>query len=454
MQQNKEILKEFFFAGLKAVAPDSAIRTHLRLEKNNDAPILWIKDQAYPLQGKKVLLLGAGKGVAPMAQAIENLFIEENLENYLTEGLVVVKYDHGLPLKFTKLLEAAHPVPDENGVLAASALLEKARNATQEHLVICLFTGGASALTPAPTQSISLEDVQTTTSALLACAASIQEINAIRKHLSAFSGGQLALIAQPAKVIGLMISDVIGDELDVIASGPTVPDASTFNDCLAILKKYNISTPPAVEKRLHQGAQGHIPETPKASDAFFANVHNELMATNEDALDAMAEYAENFSCSAAPQGFEPYVLDVPMQGEAKDMAIELVRMAKEMQAALCPNNTPLCLMAGGETTVNIQGTGKGGRNQEMALAAALALESHENIYALFAGTDGTDGPTDAAGGFAHSLSSQNMRAHVNPQEMLNNNDSYNALSASNDIFITGPTRTNVMDVALFLVYPR
>ncbi len=454
-QKQKELLQKFFYAGLQAVAPDGAVLRHLRLEKNPDehgnGDTLWVKDQPYPLKGKKIILLGAGKGVAPMAQAMEEL-----LGEHIHDGLVVAKYDHGLPLRYIKLLEAAHPVPDIAGVQATSALLEKAREANHEHLVICLFTGGASALTPAPVQGLSLEDIQKTTSAFLACGATIYEINAVRKHLSVFSGGQLAREAQPAQVLSLIISDVIGDTLDVIASGPTVPDASTFQDCLTLCKKYTLEgkIPSTVACYLQENAHVHSAETPKAGDNFFQNVRNELIATNEEAINAIAEHAEDCVHDTAPQGFDVFVLDVPMQGEAKEVALTLISLAKEMHAGLCAHNKPLCLIAGGETTVNVHGTGTGGRNQEMALTAALALEDCQGIYALFAGTDGSDGPTDAAGGFAHARSAHLMRQHCEPQNMLDNNDSYTALTASGDIFITGPTRTNVMDIALLLVYPK
>ncbi len=444
-REHKELLQNIFWAGIEAVAPDGAVLRSLRLEKNSTGDILWVKERAYPLQGKKVLLLGAGKGVAPMAKAMEEL-----LGAHLEKGLVVAKYDHGLELKRVVLKEAAHPVPDAAGVEATAQLLQMAQEATAEHLVICVFTGGASALTPAPAQGLTLEHIQDTTAALLACGATIQELNAVRKHLSVFSGGQLARAAQPAEVIGLMVSDVIGDALDVIASGPTVPDVSTFTHCLEVVQKYALENtlPQEVMAHLQAGGAGLAADTPKQGDAFFAQVHNELVAINADALDAMAQCAEQ-------AGLNVCMLEDAMQGEARDMATSLVSMAKAMQKELQVGDAPVCLLAGGETTVQIKGAGKGGRNQEMALAAGIALEGCEGIVALFAGTDGSDGPTDATGGFAHGKACDAMRAQLTsstPQGMLDNNDSYTALTASGDIFITGPTRTNVMDVAVLLIY--
>ncbi len=440
IKKQKNILQNIFAAGLAAVAPDGAVMRALRLEKSVEGDVLWVQDTPYALKGKKILLLGAGKGVAPMAKAVEDM-----LGEYIEGGLVIAKYDHGLELKCIQLKEAAHPVPDDAGVQATAALLAMAQKATAEHVVLCVFTGGASALTPAPAHGLNLSHVQETTAALLACGATIEEINAVRKHMSIFSGGQLARAAQPAQVVGLMISDVIGDALDVIASGPTVPDASTFSTCYTVIQKYGLEQkiPQPVLSHLQAGVRGDLPDTPKAEDTFFVQVQNALVATNDDALEAMTSYA-------AEQGFEVCVLEEALQGEARQMAESLVGMVCAMQKELKAGDAPICLLAGGETTVQIKGKGKGGRNQEMALAAGIALAEKEGIYALFAGTDGTDGPTDAAGGFAHGQSLQKLGAQA--QAYLDNNDSYTALTQSGDIFITGPTRTNVMDVTVILIY--
>ncbi len=448
MQDNKILLQKIFQEGIKQVMPSGALQRRLRLATQQD--VLWVGDTSYPLQGKKILLLGAGKGVGAMAKAMEDILGER-----ISDGLVVTKYEHTVPLRFVKIMQAGHPIPDENGVLATTEMLAKAEKADADTLLICLLTGGGSALTPAPAQGLNLLQIQQVTSELLRSGASIDEVNAIRKHLSIFSGGQLARIAQPATVLTLIISDVIGDSLDVIASGPTAADASTFQDCTAILKKYAIDSqiPKAVAERLHQGVAGNIAETPKATDAIFANVNNKIVATNKDALKAMAEYVQNLTGQRHPSGFEVQIMDKPMQGEARKMAHTLIDKAKKLQAHLTREHKPICLIAGGETTVSIRGTGKGGRNQEMALTAAIALDGHHGIYTLFAGTDGTDGPTDANGGFADGNSAQKMRVHCDPEELLINNDSNAALLASNEIFITGPTLTNVMDVAILLIFP-
>ncbi len=451
MQEQKLILQRIFWEGIERVMPKNALELHLRLEKKSSEELLWLDDKVFPLHAKKIVVLGAGKGVAAMAKVMEDILGER-----ISDGLVITKYAHALPLQHIKVMEAGHPIPDDAGVLATTALLEKAQALGEDHLLICLLTGGGSALTPAPAKNLNLEQIQETTAILLRSGATIQEINAVRKHLSVFSGGQFARAAQPAQVLTLIISDVIGDPLDVIASGPTAPDDSTYQDCLDILNKYAITAqiPQAVLSHLENGIKGIFPETPKAEDAFFSHIINEIVATNKHALQAMTKYAQNFADLGIANGFEVHVHHEPMQGEAQEMAKTLITKAKNLQNALLPGQKPICLLAGGETTVSIKGQGMGGRNQEMALTAALALENHEGIFTLFAGTDGTDGPTDANGGFAHAHAAQNMRKHLDPQDMLDNNDSYAALTASDDLFVTGPTLTNVMDVAIVLIYPQ
>ncbi len=439
LEQHK-LLREIFDTAVHAVAPDAAVQSHVKLMGND----LHVDGRSYSLENKKILVLGAGKGVAPMAKAIEDMLGER-----INDGLVVTKYEHTLPLKYIKIMEAAHPVPDSAGLNATKAIMEKAMKADADTLVLCLFTGGASALTPSLAQGLELFHVQEVTSQLLKSGATIQQINALRKHLSSFSGGQLARMALPAEVLTLIVSDVIGDELDVIASGPTAPDASTFSQCIEIVKKFGLekSLPPVVYEYLLKGAQGKILETPKADDVLFEHVHNVLVATNTEALTAARHCAENL-------GFEVHILPEPMRGEAKVQALNLVNKAKGVAKQMSASSKPVCLLAGGETTVTISGQGKGGRNQEMALSAAFELEGFDNIAALFAGTDGTDGPTDAAGGFALSNSVDKMCKVCNPKELLADNNSYKALTLGGDILITGPTRTNVMDLAILLVWPN
>lgn len=432
---SRDDLQRIFQAGLAAVAPDSALLRHLSLTGNT----LLADGQAYDLGTGRVLVLGGGKGAAPMAVALENLLGER-----LHAGRLVVKYDHALPVTRLVMDEAGHPVPDAAGLASTEAMLRLAESAGPDDLVICLFTGGASALTPALVPSVTLEQLRETTSLLLACGATIHELNAVRKHLSRFSGGQLARVAAPARVLCVIVSDVVGDSLDVIASGPTAPDSSTFAQCLDIVRKYALeSTLPApVLAHFRAGAEGRVPETPKADDPLFGRVQNVLAATNRQALEAAARMAEHL-------GYEARILTDELEGEARDQAVLLV---DEARAVLHDSpQKPVCLLAGGETTVTLSGNGKGGRNQEMALAAALALEGEARIAALFAGTDGSDGPTDAAGGFAHGDSAAAIRAHANPLELLARNDSYAALTLSGDLLVTGPTRTNVMDMAILLI---
>lgn len=428
-----------FQAGLDAVAPDHALLRHLEFHGDQ----LAAGGETFDLSQGRVLVVGGGKGAAPMAAALEELLGER-----ISEGRVVVKYDHALPLKRIVLKEAGHPVPDEAGLRATAAMLELARSAGEKDTVICLFTGGASALTPAPVAGVSLTDLQRLTTLLLECGATINELNAVRKHLSCFSGGQLARAAYPARVLCVLVSDVVGDRLDVIASGPTVPDSATFAQCMDIVRRYDLEKhlPKAVRDHLVAGSAGCVSETPKAGDPMFARVTTLLVATNGQALAAAA-------CKAGQLGYDARILTDELEGEARDQAVLLVDEARTTAAALEPGDRPVCLLAGGETTVTLTGAGTGGRNQEMALAAALALDGEPRIAALFAGTDGTDGPTDAAGGFSHGQSAAAMRACCDPVQLLCDNDSYNALPHSRDLLKTGPTRTNVMDMAILLVHP-
>lgn len=445
----RHCLLDIFTAGIRAVAPDSALKRHVRLERSAQGRVLHVAEKVFPLDtldghSRRLIVLGAGKGAAPMAMALEALLGDD-----IYAGHVIVKYDHALPLTRIRLSEAAHPVPDAAGERAALQLLDLARSAQADDIVICLFTGGASALTPAPCPGISLADMQATTALLLGCGATIHELNAVRKHISCFSGGQLARAAQAATVISLIVSDVIGDDLDVIASGPTAADASTYADCLEIIHIYALAEalPDAVLSHIQDGCRGLHPESPKADDPLWDNVHNCLVATLPQALQAAAD-------KAAAWGFVPHILGHEMCGEARDSATALIHRARQYAQECTPASRPLCLLAGGESTVTLRGTGLGGRNQEMALAASLALRDVPNICALFAGTDGTDGPTDAAGGYACGETLDLAAAQgLDAQHFLDNNDSYPFLTRCDRLLKTGPTRTNVMDMAIILVFP-
>lgn len=440
LEARKAVLYSIFDAGVRAVAPDAALMRHVCLEDGQ----LLVDGQSWKLPRRgRLLVLGAGKGVAPMGAAVEEL-----LGDRIDTGMLVVKYGHGLPLQQIAQVEAAHPVPDAAGAAATRALLELAAGAAADDLVLCLLTGGASALTPAPVSGVTLEDMQQVTELLLRSGATITELNAVRKHLSRFSGGQLARTAAPAGVVSVIVSDVVGDALDVIASGPTAPDVSTFADCMDILVRYGLGSamPPAVLRHLRQGQLHQEAETPKPGDALFRHVQNTLVATNRQALDAAAEQARS-------HGFRPVILTDRMVGEAREQAALLVTQARQMAAELAADAQPVCLLAGGETTVTLRGRGRGGRNQEMALAASLALQDCPHICALFAGTDGTDGPTDAAGGcaWAGNLAVAGLEQ---ARRALEENDSYAILHHCGALLRTGPTRTNVMDLAILLVWPE
>lgn len=432
-------LLEIFAAALAAVSPEAAVTRHLRVADGGKR--LEAAGRSWDLTHGQVRVVGAGKGAAPMALALEKL-----LGKHIAEGFVVVKYGHQLPLRQMVMVQAAHPVPDVAGVAAANRILEISGSCTAGDLLICLLTGGASALTAAPAEGLTLADLQNTTSLLLQCGAAIHEINAVRKHLSLVGGGQLAAAANGADVLGIIVSDVVGDLLDVIASGPTSPDPSTFSQCIDILEHFHILSkiPSPARERLEAGAEGLIRETPKPGDALFQRVCNLLVATNRQALETAA-------AKAGQMGMEARILTDSLGGEAREVAAELVAEAKRVQALLEPGAKSVCLLAGGETTVTLVGKGLGGRNQEMALAAALALESSQGISCIFAGTDGTDGPTDAAGGFADGDSLARMGGREAAIAFLQENDSNAALVQSGDILITGPTLTNVMDLAIILV---
>ncbi len=428
-----------FKAALKAADPVLAVRRFLRREGN----LLIAGAKRYPLQRfERIFVLGAGKASASMAGAVETV-----LGASITGGLVVTRYDHGLPLKRVRLVESAHPVPDEAGVEAARLLGEMADRASAQDLIIMLMSGGASALTPYPAPPITLAEKQETTKLLLACGANIHEINTVRKHLSGIKGGQLARRAAPATLITLMLSDVIGDPMDVIGSGPTVPDPSTFAAAVEILGKHGLTrrVPASVLARLQQGVAGQVDETPKQGDAAFRRAQNLIVGSNRLAVDAAAAKARQL-------GYRPLVLSTFVEGETREIARMHAAIAREVLAASRPVRAPACLISGGETTVTIRGKGLGGRNQEFVLAAAIDLAGVKGVTVLSAGTDGTDGPTDAAGAIADGATVERANARqLSPNAMLADNDSYRFFDALGDLIRTGPTRTNVNDVRLLLV---
>ncbi len=428
-----------FRSALAAVDPEEAIRRHLRIE----AGALAVEGRRYDLDGcDRVLVVGAGKAVAPMAKALEDL-----LGDRIAAGLLVVKDGHGLPLRKIRIQEASHPVPDERGVAGTLEILKLLEGARERDLVICLISGGGSALLIAPSEGIGLADKQATTKNLLACGATIHEINTIRKHLSRAKGGQLARAAHPAAVLSLILSDVVGDDLDVIGSGPTVPDPSSFQDTLEIFKRYEIwnRIPDSVRQRVIQGVKGALAETPKPGDPAFERCAQVLVGSCLRALTAAAYTAERL-------GYQKLILSSKVEGEAREVAKAFSAIGKEILSSGQPVQPPACVLIGGETTVTLQGDGRGGRNQEFVLAGAIALDGVAPIVLLAGGTDGTDGPTDAAGAVADGHTVRRAREMgMDPHAFLRRSDSYHFFKPLNDLIITGPTRTNVMDVYMLLV---
>ena len=430
---------DIFLAGVEAVEPGRAVHSHLKLEGN----ILLAGEHRLPLHpDTRVFIVGGGKAGAPMAAAVEKV-----LGDRIHRGLVVVKYGHLAPVEKVTILEAGHPVPDEAGARAAGMLRELLEDTSEHDLIICLLSGGGSALLPSPAPPVTLADKQNVTNLLLESGAEIGEINCIRKHISLIKGGGLARAAYPAKVLTLILSDVVGDPLDVIASGPTVGDTTTFAQALSILERYNLErrVPGTVMKYLRDGAAGTHPETPDPRDPELSGVINLLIGTNAIAVQAAKG-------TAMALGYHTIVLSSSVTGETRDAAAAHAAVAKEIASTDQPVRRPACVLSGGETTVTIKGTGKGGRNQEFVLAGALGIEGLPESVILSGGTDGTDGPTDAAGAVADGTTVERAKAlNLDPIAFLDNNDSYHFFERLGDLLITGPTLTNVMDLRVILV---
>lgn len=391
---------------------------------------------------ENIYIVGGGKASAPMAKALEDILGER-----LTEGLICVKYGHTVDLARTTTFEAAHPLPDLNGVKAASQIKALLERTTARDLVFSVISGGGSALLPLPSPGIKLSEKQDVTRLLLGSGADIHEINVVRKHLSQLKGGQMATLAAPSTTINLMLSDVVGDDMDTIASGPFVPDSSTFDDVTFILARYKLmkKVPSSVRTHLKQGLTGEAPDTPKPEDAAFSKVTNLIVGSNSISLAAASDEAKQL-------GYKPLLLSSTMVGETSEVARVHVAMAREVRASGNPAKPPCCLISGGETTVTLSTEGQGGRNQEFALAAALDMAGLENTLIFSAGTDGTDGPTDAAGAMADGQTLERAaQLGVNAKTHLFNHDSYPFFKALGDLVKTGPTLTNVMDVRLVLV---
>jgi glycerate 2-kinase len=429
---------------LEAVEPMEAIRRSVHLEGD----VLHVGGRNYDLANfDRIFVVGGGKAGAPMAAAVEQM-----LGGRVTAGYVNVKYDHLLPpgempVRIT-INEAGHPTPDENGRAGVEKMFGLLTGLTERDLVICVISGGGSALMVQPQDGITLDDMQGLTELLLRCGATINEMNAVRKHLSVLKGGQLARRAAPAQVISLILSDVVGNPLDVIASGPTAPDTSTFSDACRVLQDGGVwdEVAPAIRDRLESGLAGRIPENPKEGDALFERVNNVIVASNDLAALAAVRQAESF-------GFGTLLLSTYIEGEAREVAKVFAGLGKELIQNNRPLARPACLIAGGETTVRIHGSGKGGRNQEMALASAIALDGWPDVMVVCLATDGTDGPTDAAGALATGQTvTRGREKGLDAAACLADNDSYHYFEAIGDLLITGPTNTNVNDLVFVFAF--
>ena len=435
----KQHALQIFQAGVAAADPYQAVKRCLNLH--------------HAATGK-IHLIAFGKAACAMAKAASELIPASDLAGM---GIVVTNYENVTAVANVEVIGAGHPLPDLAGFHAAQKIAQRVKQAQENDLVLVLISGGGSALIPYPVIGITLQEKIATTDLLLACGADIQEINCVRKHLSQLKGGGLARLTAPATVHALILSDVLGDDLSTIASGTTVPDTSTYSDAISVLKNKGVwlTVPESVRHHLQQGEQGLIAETPKPNDSVFKHTSHVLCGSNTLSLKAAQQTAEQL-------GYNTQIYSEQLCGIAKEEAEKLARYAATLVAtsrnAPASSIKPLALLAGGETTVQLKGNGKGGRNQEFALAFAIAAETHgltKKWTLLSGGTDGRDGPTDAAGGMvdANSLQAMLNTGIINPREYLNNNDAYTALHSSNDLLMTGATGTNVADLQILLIHP-
>jgi glycerate 2-kinase len=446
-------LLSIFHAALERVDPYKMVMRRLRI----DGSTLLVDDPNAPLSFDlksydRIVVIGTGKASAKMALATESV-----LGKRITEGVISVKYGYTETLDRIEIIEAGHPVPDEQSIRAAARIESLARAADLRTIVINLISGGGSSLLVKPfgfeqtgmKVSLTLDDIQKTTAVLLACGATIEEMNCIRKHLSGIKGGRLAEMIYPATGINLILSDVVGDRLDTIASGLTVADDTTYGEALAIVERYGIETriPQTVQSVLKEGNDGRLPETPKKNDRAFERCHTVLLGTNHHALEGAGE-------QAALLGYNTLVLTSQVTGEAREAAKVLLGIGKDIARHGIPIRRPACLISGGETTVTLRGTGKGGRNTELALSFLQGIEQDRKgaagIYLLSAATDGNDGPTDSAGAYASDELLDNVSG-MRIDEYLARNDSNTFFEKAGGLLKTGPTNTNVCDIQLVIV---
>ena len=439
----RDLARQVLHAALAAVEPGEAVRAVLR----RDGDRLLAGDHVYDLGAvRRVFVVGTGKAGEPMTQAVADA-----LGDRLTAGAVNVKEDTLTPaagaLDRVRFTEGGHPIPTQAAMDGAQRIVELAQSADEHDLVICLISGGGSALLPLPVEGVSLADKQAMSDVLIRSGATINQINTVRKHVSQAKGGRLAEFAAPAQVLTLVLSDVVGNPLDFIASGPTVPDSTTFADALAVLRQFDAerAVPASVWQRVERGAAGQVDETPKETDtAIFERTRAILVGSNEIAAEAARAAAERL-------GFRTLVWTTYLEGEAREIAKVAGAIAKELVQRNAPLPAPACMIAGGETTVTVRGDGKGGRNQELAVAAAAAIRGLPRTLVVAAATDGSDAHPDAAGGMVDgSTVDRGNGLNLDLQAVLANNDSYHYLNDVGDLLVTGPTNTNVND--LLFVY--
>jgi glycerate 2-kinase len=438
-QKARVLALESLESALNAVDPEQIIRSRLLLKNS----VLKVDGYSFDLtQFQSIHVVGGGKASGSMAEAVEQV-----LGNLVTNGHVNVQHGNKHKTEIIKLHEASHPIPDESGVKGTRRMLKIVEQAKKDDLIICLISGGGSSLMPLPRGEISIADKRRITDDLLMCGATINEINTVRKHISDFKGGWLAKKAYPATILNLILSDVVGDPLEFIASGPTVPDSTTFSDAIKVLRKYGLwdKVSASIRKVLSDGEKALIPETPKVEDEAFKRVYNVVVGNNRFASSAACEQLKS-------SGLNTVLLTSTMEGEARHVGVMLASIAREVFISGNPVLKPAGIVAGGETTVTVSGKGSGGRNQEIALAAALKLRSMDGVAVASLNTDGIDGPTDAAGAIADGKTlARAVEMGLDPGEFLAENNSYNFFSKLDDLLFTGPTNTNVNDLSVIVV---